>query len=76
MRKHHNPSSVNIVIVDDPLDYRFKESTKDEIKGLIDRGSYEVVQKSGIPVGATILKSRIQKSFKVDQSGEVKIKRA
>ena len=28
VRKHHNPSSVNIVIVDDPLDNRFKESKK------------------------------------------------
>ena len=74
MRKHHIPSSVNIVIADDPLDNRFKESSKDEIKGLLDRGSYEVMQKSDILVGATILKSRIQNSFKTDQSGKVKYK--
>ncbi len=51
------------VVVDDPLDPRFSEPAKSEIPGLLEQKSYEVVSKSEIPDGATILKSRVQHSI-------------
>ena len=40
---------------------------KDEIEGLLDRGSYVVVQKKDIPKGAVIPKSRIYNEIKQDE---------
>lgn len=51
------------------------ESSKSEIQGLLDRGSYMVVNKSDIPKDTTILKSRVQHSIKTDQDGNTKFKR-
>ncbi len=55
-------------------DSRFEKPAKDEIEGLLQRGSYVVVLKSRIPKNATILKSRIDNTIKTDQFGYKKFK--
>ena len=52
--------SIYVTIVEDPLDSRFIWPSTSEIKGLFERKSWELVKKSAIPEGATILKSRVQ----------------
>ena len=68
------PVRVNVTIVEDPMDPRFQKSSKEEMKGLVDRGSYKVVNKTEIPKGATIVKSRVQHSIKFDTNGNKKYK--
>ena len=55
-------------------DPRFITPAKDEIEGLLDPGSYIVVQKKDIPKGAVILKSRIHNEIKQDEYGKEKFK--
>ena len=73
--KIRNSSSIYIVvIVYDPTDPRFLESSREEIQGLLDRGTYVVVNESDVPPGATVLKSRVVHSIKVDSKGNEKYK--
>lgn len=57
------------VIINDPMDPRFRNSARKEIKGLLDRGTYVVVKEKDVPPGATILRSRIINSIKTDPEG-------
>ncbi len=63
-----------VVIVPPPDDPRFLESCRKEIQGLLDRGSYAVVNESDIPPGATVLGSRVQYSIKKDEYRNEKYK--
>ena len=75
LSKIRNSSSVYIVvIVDDPTDPRFLESSREEIQCLLDRGAYVVVNESEFLSGATVLKSRVVDSIKVDIKGNEKYK--
>ncbi len=52
-------NTVYVVIVDNPCDLRFREADYKEIKVLLDRGTYVVVNESEVPPGATVLRSRV-----------------
>ncbi len=57
------------------MDPRFLDSSRAEIQGLLDRGTYIVVnQDDDVPPGATILKSRVIHSIKTDSGGIEKFK--
>ena len=73
MRKH-SPYNVHEVIVRDPPDPRFTDSARDEIEGLLKRGSYVVVGKDEIPPDATVLKSRVRNSIKTKPDGSENFK--
>ena len=62
------------VIVDDPMDPRFLESSREEIQGLLDRGTYVIVNENDVPPGAIVLKSRVVHAIKKDSSGNEKYK--
>ncbi len=63
-----------VVIIPTPDDPRFLESCRKEIQGLLDRGSYAVVNESDIPHGTTALWSRVHNSIKKDEYGNEKYK--
>ena len=62
------------IIVRDPLDPRFAESSRNEIKDLLEVGPYVAVRKEEIPNGATISKYRDQYSIKTNPDGTEKLK--
>ena len=59
-----------VVIVKDPLDPRLTDSARKEIKGLLDRGTYVVVDEADVPNGAIVLKSRVINTIKTDVTGK------
>ncbi len=61
-------------IFHNPIDSRFTAASKDEIEGLVSRGSYKVVREEDIPENATILKSRKNNTIKTDENGIQKYK--
>ena len=63
-----------VVIVDEPTESRLLESSREEIQGLLGRGTHIVDNESDVPPGATVLKSRILRAIKMDPNGKVKFK--
>ena len=73
--KNQNPSLVYMIVVEDkPTDPRFLESFHEKTQGLLDRGTYVVVNESDVPPGATVLKPRVVHAIKTDCSYEEKFK--
>eukprot|EP00171_Calliarthron_tuberculosum_P023668 IDg23668t1 len=68
------PSTICAVIVDDPMDPRFIESSREEMKGLLERGTYEVVSESDIPNRSVVLRSKVIHSIKTDALGNERCK--
>ena len=63
------PNEVCEIVVRDTLDPRFVESSLNEIKGLLERGTSIAARKEKIPNRATILKSRVHHSIKTNPGG-------
>ena len=60
------------VIVDDPSDPRFLEYSREEIQGLLDRGTYTIVHEADVPPGATVLNSRVVHAIKTHSNSNEK----
>ncbi len=58
-----------VVVVNNPEDPRFREADYNDIKGVLDRGTYAVFSAEGIPKGATVLRSRMIHSITYDEQG-------
>lgn len=58
-----------VQIEKDPADPRFTESCRQDIQGLQDRGTIELVDKETIPENATILRPHVIHGIKTDATG-------
>ena len=73
MSKIRYPSSVYIVVIlDDPKETCFLESSREGIQRLLNRVTYVVVNECDVPPVAIVLKSRVEHSVKVDSIGNEK----
>ena len=60
--------------VANPMDPRFTESARDEIQGLLSRGSFKIDSKENIPENSIVVKSRVHHVIKKNENGNKKYK--
>ncbi len=68
------PAQINNVIVTDPSDAGFYKAHIAEIKGLLERGAYEVLPREEVPADAKVLKSSVIHTMKNDENGNATYK--
>ena len=75
-KKGNESESHNNILetVANPMDPRFTESARDEIQGLLSRGSFKIVAKEDVPENCIVLKSRVHHVVKGDENENKKYK--
>lgn len=64
-------ASVYYTIVSGPSTPEFNEADRAELQGLLNRGTYKIVDKEDVPPSATVLKGRMVRAIKHDAHGHM-----